>query len=85
MKIIATTQGAITTTDSVVAFAVNGTANTAGNLTIPVASAAAGQSVVQIATSPIYVNDGDVISLTPSGGGGASIACAFIVTLRETM
>jgi hypothetical protein len=85
MKIIATTQGAITTTDSVIAFALNGTANTAGNLTIPVASAAAGQSVVQIATSPIYVNDGDVITLTPSGGGGTNIPCAFIVTLRETL
>jgi hypothetical protein len=85
MKIIATTQGSITTADATVAFALNGSANTAGNVVIPLAGAASGQSVVQPVTSPIYVSDGDVITLTPSGASGASIGCVFIVAIRETL
>lgn len=83
-KVIAITQGTITTADCSVAFAVNGTANTAGNITIPVASAGAGEIVSTAPTAQIYVNDGDYITLTPSGASGSNIAAMFFVSLKDT-
>ena len=84
LMVSAVTQGAITTTDCTVAFALNGTANTAGNITIPVASAAAGQVVSTPPTANIYVSENDYITLTPSGASGSNIACTFIIKFRDT-
>ncbi len=84
IEVAACTQAAITVADCTVAFALNGTANTAGNLTIPVAGAAAGQIASAIPSSPIYVNKDDLVTLTPSGASAASIACIFTVGFRDT-
>lgn len=84
MQVAAVTQGAITTADCTVAFALNGSANTAGNLTIPVSGAAAGQTAKAIPTAAIYVSEDDVITLTPSGASGAAIECEFEITVRDT-
>lgn len=84
MDITATTQLAITVADSVCAFALNGSANTAGNITIPVAGAAAGQSVIQVPTATIAITDGDVLKVTPSGASGSNIPCVFVFRIRDT-
>lgn len=84
MLVAATTQGAITSADCTVAFALNGSANIAGNLTIPVAGAAAGQTAKAPPTALIYVFEDDVITLTPSGASGSTIACEFEIVIRDT-
>ena len=34
-------------------------------------------------TSGVYINEGDCITFTPSGGGGASIPGAFALVIRS--
>lgn len=75
-------QGVITTADCAVAVAINGTANSALAGTLPVASAAAGQILTVTPTSPVYVNEDDVFTFTPSGASGASIGGRFTITVR---
>lgn len=84
MLVAATTQGTITSADCTVAFALNGSANTAGNLTIPVAGAATPQTAKAVPTAQIYVVEDDLITLTPSGASGSSIICDFEVIVRDT-
>jgi hypothetical protein len=84
LMVSAVTQGAITTADCTVAFALNGTANTAGNITIPYLTAAAGQVVSSAPTANIYVSENDYITLTPSGASGSAITCMFIIKFRDT-
>lgn len=76
------TQGAITTADCTLTVAVNGTTNTALAGTIPVASAAAGQTSSYVPTSAVYVNEEDFVTITPSGASGASIPCMFTVVVQ---
>jgi hypothetical protein len=76
-------QGAITTADAAIAVAVNGTANSAMAGTLPVASAAAGQILTVVPTSPVYVNEDDVVKFTPSGASGASIGGLFTIYVQE--
>ncbi len=78
----AVTYGSITTADCSVAVALNGTAIAGSPLTIPVASAAAGEVSSMTPTSPVYANTDDVISFTPSGASGASIAAMFSAALK---
>ncbi len=76
-KLSLVAQGAITTADCAIAVAINGTTSSACAFTLPVASAAAGQIVSAVPTSPVYVNEDDVIRFTPSGASGASIGGSF--------
>lgn len=84
LKVAACAQGAITSADCTVAYALNGTANTAGNLTIPVASAAAGQVASATPTANLTFAEDDYVTLTPSGASGSSIACMFTLIIRDT-
>ena len=81
-QVWAIAQGAITTADATITVAVNGTTNTALAGTIPVASAAAGQVVSWIPTSPVYVSENDYITFTPSGASGSSIGCQFGIDVQ---
>lgn len=75
-------RGAITTADASVACAVNaGTAFT--TLTLTQSGSAAGSSFTQTPASPSYANQDDVVSFTPSGASGSSIACDFMLTIRR--
>lgn len=76
-KIGCIVQGVITTADCAVAVAINGVANANLAFTIPVANAAAGQIVVKVPASLVYVSEDDLITFTPSGASGVSIAGDF--------
>lgn len=76
-KLSAITQGAITTADCTVTVALNGTTNTNLAGTIPVAGAAAGQVASWAPAIPVYANEDDYITITPSGASGSNIACMF--------
>jgi hypothetical protein len=78
-----TTTGTIT-----VAVTINGGSDIANStLTIPAGSGNVG-SVVELAlvgagtTSGVHVNEGDVVTFTPSGGTGSSIGGAFALVVR---
>ncbi len=78
----ATTQGVITTANCSVAVALNGAAISGSPFVIPVASAAAGQVASMTPSSPVYANADDVITFTPSGASGATIAAMFGAALK---
>jgi hypothetical protein len=82
VKVVAIADGVITTADCSVAVAINGTAVTGGTITIPVASAAAGQLASAIPTAANAVNEDDVISFTPSGASGSSIPGTFLAVIQ---
>jgi hypothetical protein len=81
-KIAVVTHGLIATTDCSVAIALNGTAISGSPLTIPVASAAAGQVASMVPTSPTYMSEDDVLSFTPSAAAGSTIGGTFTVRLK---
>lgn len=81
VKLSLVAQGVITTADCAVAVAINGVTNTACAFILPVAGAAAGQIVSAVPTSPVYVNEDDVIRFTPSGASGATIGGLFTATV----
>jgi hypothetical protein len=72
--------GAITTADGTVTVSVNAT--TLAGFTVTQAGSAAGQLFTAIPPSPSYLNEDDVIVLTPSGASGASIPMHFSAVLR---
>lgn len=72
--------GAITTADGTVTVSVNATTLT--SFTVTQAGSAAGQLFTAIPPSPSYLNEDDVIVLTPSGASGASIPMHFSAVLR---
>jgi hypothetical protein len=78
----AVTHGTITTADCSVAVALNGTAISGSPFVIPVSGAAAGQVASMTPTSLVYANADDVISFTPSGASGSSIAATFSAALK---
>lgn len=82
-KIMACDQGAITTADCTMTVAVNGTTNTALGFTIALSGAAAGRVTSAVPTSPVYVSEGDYITLTPSGASGATIGGVFVITVVQ--
>lgn len=76
------TGGVITTTDSTVTVAINGT--TIGTFVITVAGAAAGQHFSGSPTTNALatINESDVISFTPAGSAGASIPGMFYANVQ---
>jgi len=74
--------GAITTADGTITVAVNGT--TVGTFTVTQSGSAAGQVFTGQTSTQLLsnVNEGDVISFTPSGASGASIPMHFSATFR---
>lgn len=77
-----------TTTGTIaVAISINGGSDiTGGGLTVAAGTGARAGSVQEFAgvgtASGVYVNEGDCITFTPSGGTGASIGGAFALVLR---
>ena len=72
--------GAITTANGTVTVSVNST--TLATFTVTQAGSAAGQLFSAVPPSPSYLNEDDVIVLTPSGASGASIPMYFSVAVR---
>ena len=65
--------GAITTTDGTVTVSAN--ANTLATFAVPQSGSAAGQLFSATPTSPTYLNEDDVIVLTPSGAWALRSRC----------
>jgi hypothetical protein len=76
------TGGAITTADSTVTVAVNGTS--IGTFTIAVAGAAAGQlfSGAPSSVANQAANEDDVISFAPAGASGAAVPATFFAVIQ---
>lgn len=72
--------GAITTADGTVTVSANAT--TLATFTVTQAGSAAGQLFSVTPPSPTYLNEDDVIALTPSGASGASIPMHFSIAVR---
>jgi hypothetical protein len=83
---VAAAPGGTTTGTTTVAVAINGGADIAGGLLAIPAGASARQGVtVELAKNgagAAVVQEGDLISFTPSGGTGASIPGAFVAVIR---
>jgi hypothetical protein len=80
MKATGVLGGAITTTDGTVTVSVNAT--TLATFAVAQSGSAAGQLFSAAPPSPTYLNEDDVITLTPSGASGASIPMHFSVAVR---
>lgn len=72
--------GAITAADATVTVAAN--AATLASFTVTQAGSAAGQLFSATPPSPAYLNEDDVIVLTPAGASGASIPMHFSIAVR---
>ena len=72
--------GAITSADATVTVSANSTTLT--TFTVAQAGSAAGQLFAATPASPAYLNEDDVIVLTPSGASGAAIPMHFSVAVR---
>jgi hypothetical protein len=80
--------GGTTTGTVTVTVAINGGSDIAGGaLTIAAGTGSRAGSVVEFAgvgsSSGVFVNEGDCIIFTPSGGTGASIPGAFALVVRS--
>jgi hypothetical protein len=71
---------AITTADGTVTVSVN--SSNVATFIITQAGSAAGQLFSVVPPSPTYLNEDDVIVLTPSGASGSSIPMHFSVAVR---
>jgi hypothetical protein len=80
LKAAAILGGAITTADGTVTISANST--TLVTFTVSQSGSAAGQLFSVVPPSPTYLNEDDVIALTPSGASGASIPMHFSVAVR---
>ncbi|WP_298255848.1 hypothetical protein [Bradyrhizobium sp.] len=72
--------GAITTANATITVTVNGTS--VASFTATQSGSAAGQLFSVVVPSPTYLNEDDVIALTPSGASGASVPMFFSVAVR---
>lgn len=72
--------GGITTADGTVTVAANST--TLASFTVTQAGSAAGQLFSATPPSPAYLNEDDVVVLTPSGASGATIPMHFSIAVR---
>ena len=70
----------LTTTDGTITLSANST--TLVIFAVPQAGSLAGQLFSAMPASPTYLNEDDVITLTPSGAAGASIPMHFSVVVR---
>ncbi|OAF05459.1 hypothetical protein AYJ54_00710 [Bradyrhizobium centrolobii] len=80
--------GGTTTGTTTVTVTINGGSDIAGGaLTIAAGTGARAGSVVEFAgvgaSSGVFVNEGDCITFTASGGTGASIPGAFALVIRS--
>lgn len=82
LKVTSVLGGAITTANASVAAALNG-GSASFTHTIVQSGSAAGQLDSTVPASNVYANEDDVLSLTPSGAGGASIPAYFSVVVRQ--
>lgn len=80
LKITGILGGAITTTDGTVTVSVN--SNTLATFAVPQSGSAAGLLFSAVPPSPAYLNEDDVIVLTPSGASGTAIPMHFSVAVR---
>lgn len=88
-RLLAAAAGTFTGTINVTV-SINGGADIAGgNLNIPAQTGAVRGVTQELAlqgagaTSGVFVNEGDIIVFTPSGGTGASIQGAFAAVIRK--
>lgn len=58
-----------------------GTAVTGGAMTLTAANSAAGTTISSTPTAANFVNEGDIISFTPSGSTGTTIGATFTAIL----
>jgi hypothetical protein len=72
--------GAITTANATITVTVNGAS--VATFAVPQSGSAAGQLFSVTVPSPTYLNEDDVIALTPSGASGASIPMFFSIVVR---
>jgi hypothetical protein len=72
--------GAVTTADGTVTVSAN--AATLATFTVTQSGSAAGQLFSVTPPSPVYLNQDDVIVLTPSGASGAAVPMHFSVAVR---
>jgi hypothetical protein len=70
LKVTGILGGAITTADGTVTASANSV--TLATFAVPQSGSAAGQLLSVVPPSPVYLNEDDVIVLTPSGASGAS-------------
>jgi len=80
VKVTGILGGPITTTDGTVTVTVNATA--VASFAVPQSGSAAGQLFSAVPASPTYLNEDDVITLTPSGASGTSVPMHFSVALK---
>ena len=80
LKVTGILGGAITTADGTVTVSANSA--TLATFAVPQSGSAAGQLFSVVPPSPAYLNENDVIVLTPSGASGASIPMYFSVAVR---
>jgi hypothetical protein len=84
-KVYASAGGTTSGTIAVSVIVNGGSDVTSGGLTIAAGSNArnnAGFDLSKLGVNAVQVNEGDVITFTPSGGTGASIPGAFIAVIR---
>jgi hypothetical protein len=72
--------GAITTSDGTVTVSVN--SSTVTTFAVPQSGSAAGLLFSSVPASPTYLNEDDVIALTPSGASGAAVPMHFSIAVR---
>lgn len=72
--------GAITTANGTITVSANAT--TLASFTVTQVGSAAGQLFTVVPPSPTYLNEDDVIVLTPSGASGAAIPMHFSIAVR---
>jgi hypothetical protein len=82
VRTFAVLEGTITTAAAAIAVAVNGGANI-GALSVPVGGAGTAASDAPSAGVAKDVQEGDVISFTPSGATGTGIAATFHAVIRK--
>ena len=80
LKVTGILGGALTTTDGTITASVN--AATLATFAVPQAGSAAGLLFSVVPPSPTYLNEDDVIVLTPSGAAGAAIPMYFSISVR---
>jgi hypothetical protein len=72
--------GTLTTSDGTVTVSAKST--TLATFAVPQAGSAAGLLFSAVPASPTYLNEDDVIALTPSGASGTAIPMHFSVAVR---
>ncbi len=80
LKVAGILGGAITTANGTITVSANST--TLASFTVTQSGSAAGQLFSAAPPSPAYLNEDDVIVLTPSGASGTSVPMHFSIAVR---